>query len=176
MSSVYEVIDTLRQRRHLSQRKLAELAGILPNTMTTLMTRKPLHIPKKYLEAIAPVFGMKWFELLNLSEKGSSMGSRMNKLPSTLTEEDVAAILARDSHRFCFFVQASDDGTYKTATSPIAQSSAHETSLASENQPESDAAQYKRTIILMLDRLNAEGLLEAMHQVVAIACNPDMCK
>ena len=28
----------------------------------------------------------------------------------------------------------------------------------------------------MLNRLNTEGLIEAMHQVTAIARNPDLCK
>ena len=37
-------------------------------------------------------------------------------------------------------------------------------------------AQYRRSIIYMLDRLNTEGLLEAMYQVLTLTRQAEFCK
>jgi len=176
MSNVYEVIDALRQRRHLSQRKLAELAGILPNTMTTLMTRRSPHIRKAYLESLASVFGMKWFELLNLTEEESTAFSQATRVPCALSEEAVSDVLKRDQHRFFFFFHMNNDETPETVVSPITRHISQDESPVLTKQAQNDDAQYKSTILLMLDRLNTDGLLEAMHQVLTLTRQAEFCK
>ena len=175
MANVYDVIDALREHCLLSQRKLAELAGILPNTMTTLMIRRPSRIPKKYLEALAPVFGLKWYELLNMTEADAERFENVNKLPSGLTEEDMAAILTKNGNRFHFFFKRNADGSMDSVIRPSAQTDASNLPALPQHESEDDM-QYKKSILLMLNRLNTEGLLEAMHQVAAIARDPNLCR
>ena len=175
MATVYDVIDALREQRLLSQRKLAELAGILPNTMTTLMIRRPPRIPKKYLEALAPVLGLKWYELLNMTEVDAAKFENVNKLPSGLTEEDMAAILTKNGNRFHFFFKRNADGSMDSVIRPSAQTDASNLPALPQHESEDDV-QYKKSILLMLNRLNTDGLLEAMHQVAAIARDPNLCR
>lgn len=67
--TVYENIDKILRERHISRRKLADLAGINANTLAAVFMRKPDPFPEKYLIPIAealevPVYQLKGLKLL----------------------------------------------------------------------------------------------------------------
>ena len=62
---IYDRIDELAAERNLSRRKLAQLAGINVNTLSTIFKRRPDKFPEKYLESIANALGVSVSEIRN---------------------------------------------------------------------------------------------------------------
>ena len=62
MANVYEIIDMLREGKYMSMRGLARLAGISSTTMASTMARKPKDVSVKFLEKVAKVFGVQWYD------------------------------------------------------------------------------------------------------------------
>jgi len=60
MTTVYDIIDRIREEKNLSTRKLAQLAKIPPTTLESMMTRRPEWAIVSRLQAIARVFGLDW--------------------------------------------------------------------------------------------------------------------
>lgn len=52
---IYDRIDNVLKQKKISRRKLAELAGINVNTMSSLFARRPSNFPRQYLNQIAEV-------------------------------------------------------------------------------------------------------------------------
>ena len=178
MNDVYEVIDTLRKHRKLTGKKLAEMAGMPTTTLATIMGRKPAAIPKKYLVALAEALGVRWNEMLNVSENEYSDAA---KIPSKLSPLDVAEILQN-----LIGYDENSDVRYNVigrGVGPIERQrimSEYGMAMPDTDHDEDDVpacdAQYKRSIIYMLDRLNTEGLLEAMHQVLTLTRQAEFSK
>ena len=181
MNDVYDVIDTLRQKKHLSMRKLATLADIPYTTFTSFMTRRPATIAKSYLEAIAKVLSIEWTDLVSDAEAERASEEGRTKISTVLTTDEKEYILHNlfnDNPRLTGEamlrrpVRAYDEAVQRlTANRPhLSQMNGFE-AIDEENV----ITLYKQTIITMLDRLNIDGLLEAVHLVVALAREPDLC-
>lgn len=178
MNDVYEVIDTLRKHKNMTGKKLAELAGMPVTTLATIMGRKPVAIPKKHLVALANALGVQWYELLNVSECAYPDGA---KIPSKLSPHDVEEIM----HNLIGYDEHCDvryNVIGRGTSGPERQRIMCEYGMTmpgtdhdEEYVPACDV-QYRHSIIFMLNRLNTEGLLEAMHQVAAIARDPNLCR
>lgn len=91
MSSVYEVIDELRERKHLSVRKLAIIAGMPPSTLVSILDRRSVKLSKERLGAIANALGVEWTDLVN--EAASK--ARTYKVSMALTEEEKKCIVEK---------------------------------------------------------------------------------
>ena len=91
MSNVYEVIDELRERKHLSIRKLAILAQMPPTTLVSIMYRQPVALSKARLSMIAKALGVEWTDLVN--EAASQAGTY--KISTALTDEEKEHILEK---------------------------------------------------------------------------------
>ena len=76
----YERIDELLKERHMSRRKLAQIAGININTMSALFMRRPETFPPKYLEKIAAALNVPVTEFTGL---------KLISFPGTVKEEPV---------------------------------------------------------------------------------------
>ena len=63
MSTTYDIIDEELKKRRWSRRKLAEIAGININTMSTIFARRVEPFPEKYLEPIAKALDIAAHEL-----------------------------------------------------------------------------------------------------------------
>ena len=181
MNDVYDVIDTLRQKKHLSMRKLAILAGIPYTTFASFMSRRPATIAKSYLEAIAEVLNVEWTDLVSEAEAEHAAEEGRTKVSTVLTTDEKEYILHNlfnDNPRLTGEAmlrrprRAYDDAVQRlTANGPrFSQMEGFEA-----GDEENTITLYKQTVITVLDRLNIDGLLEAMHLVVALARNPDLC-
>lgn len=178
MNDVYEVIDALRKHRNLTGKKLAEMAGMPTTTLATIMGRKPAAIPKKYIVALAEALDVQWYEMLNVSENEYPDAV---KIPSKLSPLDVAEIL----QNLIGYDENSEVRYHVTGrgVGPIERQrimTEYGMTMPGTDHGEDDApacdAQYKRSIIFMLDRLNTDGLLEAMHQVLTLTRQAEFCK
>lgn len=182
MTDVYAIIDALREHKYLSVRKLAELAGINPSTLATIMARRPKTISRKYLEALGGVLGVMWFDLVNVPEYAYSDDA---KIPAALSAEDAEIVLHAliGSEERTFAHQFLPEKAH-TSRLPEKQMEVELNGRLSALQHDDWEAEegsvqdayYRQSIIYMLGRLNTEGLLEAMHQVAAIARNPSLCR
>ena len=181
MNDVYDVIDTLRQKKHLSMRKLAILAGLPYTTFASFMSRRPATIAKSYLEAIAEVLSVEWTDLVSEAEAERASEEGRTKISTVLTMDEKEYILHNlfnDNPRLQGEAmlrrprKAYDDAVQRlTANRPrFLQAEGLEA-----GDEETAITLYKQTVITMLDRLNIDGLLEVMHLVVALARRPDLC-
>ena len=93
MNDVYDVIDTLRQKKHLSMRKLAILAGLPYTTFASFMSRRPATIAKSYLEAIAEVLSVEWTDLVSEAEAERASEEGRTKISTVLTMDEKEYIL-----------------------------------------------------------------------------------
>lgn len=66
MNSVYETIEELRKANHKSLREIALSADIPYRTFQYMMQHRSNTIRITALDAIAKVFGKRWYELLNI--------------------------------------------------------------------------------------------------------------
>lgn len=178
MNDVYEVIDALRKQRNLTGKKLAEMAGMPTTTLATIMGRKPAAIPKKYLVALAEALGVRWHELLNVSENEYPDGV---KIPSKLSPADVTEILKKligydENSEVRYNVIGRGVGSSERARIMCEYGMTMPSADHGEDDVPACDAQYRRSIIYMLDRLNTEGLLEAMHQVLTLTRQAEFCK
>lgn len=61
----FDKIDELAKAKKISRRRLAQMAGINVNTMSSLYKRRPAKFPEKYIEPIANALGVAPSELKN---------------------------------------------------------------------------------------------------------------
>ena len=180
MNDVFDVIDTVRQKRHLSMRKLATLAHIPYTTFISFMTRRPATLSKTYLEAIAKVLDVEWTDLVSDAEAERVCEENREKISTVLTAEEKEFILHNLFNDNPILlgeamlrkrVRAYDDAVERlTAHGPRLSKTQGADAL---EEPADEL--FKQVIITMLDRLNTDGLLEAMHLIVALARKPDLC-
>lgn len=61
----FDRIDELAKAKKISRRRLAQMAGINVNTMSSLYRRRPARFPERYIEPIANVLRVPPSELRN---------------------------------------------------------------------------------------------------------------
>lgn len=181
MTDVYAIIDALREHKYLSVRKLAELAGINPSTLATIMARKPKSISRKHLEALGGVLGAMWFDLVNVPEYAYSDDA---KIPAALSDEDAEMIFRKligNEEKVCSSkcLPAKNPMTHLFEKQMDEERNGMLSELrrgqGNEDLPDHDA-HYRQSIIYMLERLNTEGLFETMHHVLVLTRTPKYCR
>lgn len=174
MNDVYEVIEALRKYKGLTAKKLAEKAGMPATTLATIMRRQPITIAKKHLTAIANALGVQWYDLLNVSE---SAYPDDEKVSSKLSPSDTEAVLVKLTGEDKYAsVRYSVTGRGTPPQESLDSTTKNGVRIYGSPGASDPSYHYRHSIILMLNRLNTEGLIEAMHQVTAIARNPNLCK
>lgn len=69
----YDLIDKLLAEKHMSRRKLAELAGISVNTLSAAFRRKTKNISIDSVMRIADVLQVNWWELMGYEDYGGGV-------------------------------------------------------------------------------------------------------
>ena len=163
--NIFEVIETLRKARGLSGRKLADLAGIRPTTFASMMSRKPLKIPKAYLQSLAAVLGVRWYDLINTS-MDAYPGDGVT-VPTMLSPEEKEEVLLK-------VLGPNADPCEIYAEQVAAQGNplnANPVNFA--NYDNVIHEQHKQAICLILDTLNAHGLREVMNFAMQLSNDPN---
>lgn len=170
MRSVYEVIDALRLEHRLTGRALAQKAGINPPTYTAFMARRPPSISKKHLVALAEVFDLKWYDLVNHPGDHAADPERDYKMPTSISDEDFNAVIGRYCSERVIEMMEKEKGVGVTE-----RGAAPNEGRLFDLDEEAARAQYRRSIYFMTAKLNTKGIMRAMQQVLALCDNPEFC-
>ena len=162
---VYDLIEVTRHERKISSRQLAIDAKIAPTTLASLISRRPDTIKIDDLSKIAKVFEMTWCELLNKPESFAEKYALETRVPVSMTKEDIIAVSTKLGNKYSF-----DSGLYREAkivSNPIGAPRRKR----AVDIPESNS-EFMRSIALLLGKLNDEGLILAMRQIIDIVSDP----
>lgn len=177
MSSVYDVIDELREAKHLSMRKLAELAGIKPTTLVSMMKRRPDTIKSTTLANIAAVFGVKWYQLIGKTEDDPVARMDDVKVQAAMSELEKEDIV--DQILNAPFEMPSKDAIIQDAINMYVQEVVNvyaDTEDEDSPKKENDSVVLRGGIYLMLNQLNRKGLLKVMAYVLDVAQDSECSK
>ena len=163
INDLYDIIDAMRKKSGMSSRSLALLAKVPPTTLASLMSRRPATIDKEVLKRIASVFNVSWVALLNKTDSFAEECENELRIPVAMTKEDVQAVNER-------VVAAMPKRVYSRIVSRVPED------IDPDEFDTSSEAAFRRSIYLVLNRLNENGLLEAMRRVLEVAGNPAYCK
>lgn len=157
MTTVYDIIDRIREEKNLSTRKLAQLAKIPPTTLESMMTRRPEWAIVSRLQAIARVFGLDWTDFYEPGREEYVIEDVPARVSCQIASEAVEDILKHA-------LEKSGEGIAVAA-------------YKREPQPEAtDEHLFRKSTAAILNRLNSEGLMEAMRHLLEIAADPRYCK
>ena len=187
IETVFDVIDKLRTMRYLSQRKLASLANIHPTTFASMVSRCPKFIKRDTLAAIAKVFDLEWYDLIGLEKDSIPEDLLDARIPTALTRNQVATVMRRIGEKqpgfsFEMYFAENGEGVMVTHTHKIFKADDGNDEINASVKPvlpieapsketaETELSdQFKQSFMFVLDKLNSDGLLEAMRSVLAIA-------
>lgn len=182
--NVYELIEVLRFKNDLSSRQMAIQAGVSPATLASIMTRRPPRIAIETLDKIASVYGIRWYELLN---KDSSYADRFlmaGRTPVTMTADDVNAVGNRilgitditmyvDKAHERYLQRVEDAKTIVKYASAQQDNS----EMPGRIVPVPGGTdEFRNSLFFVLNKLNDDGLMEAMRRILDVANDPKYCK
>lgn len=165
MKDIYDVIDELREKKGLSRRKLALMAGINPATFASMMMRRPDNISVTYLMPIADVLGVNLYDLMGMSDTHRIHIKSDAPLSSSLAEDQ--------GHRSNNSSSAEEEPNYgveATGRGSAPRELMYE--LGTRAYDNACRQNYKRSILLMLEQLNNDGLKEAMRLIAEMTASP----
>lgn len=161
--TVYDVIAAVRQLRGLSIRKLATLANISPTTLTSMLDRKPEKVPFRTLDAIAQVFDLGWMDLFNYEDDHVPEVDATGKVSVALIEGDFERIMGRLAE-------------IKVVSPPNKLVSWNRNTHRSDWQAINGCSdEFRRSINFVLERLNSDGLVEAMRRILELEKDERYC-
>ncbi len=166
---VYDLIEVTRHERKISSRQLAIDAKIAPTTLASLISRRPNTIKIDDLSKIAKVFEMTWCELLNKPESFAKKYALETRVPVSMSKEDIIAVSTKLGNKYSF-----DSGLYREVKANPNPIGAPRRKRAVDI-PESNS-EFVRSIVLLLGKLNDEGLILAMRQIIDIVSDPKYVK
>lgn len=172
--SVYDLIEVLRLRNGMSGRKLAKLAEVSSATLASLITRQPSTIGIDTLDKIAQVFGVKWYELLNRPSSIVEDCILDSRVSVVMTKEDIMAVGERLMSGFDFM--PSIDKIHNLEKRERKVLGIEKEAVISPEVATPGKDEFRSVIFFVLDRLNHDGLLEAMRRILDVANDPKYCK
>lgn len=169
MKDFYDLIEGLRKEARISSKELAIRANTPVTTLASIMSRRPETLDRRTLDRIARVFGSKWDEILDLSEEQADRYAYYAKMriPVTMSQESVERVYAKLVKKLDFSGTVRPIGRYHPNPN---------TTQASKIDVHTDWDSFKSSITLVLDKLNDDGLMEAMRRILDVANDPKYCK
>ena len=167
-TNVHEIIIGICDAHRITTRRLAMLAGIPPTTLESAVMRQSDKISIRMLASIAQVFGMPWYALLTMSDDPESL--KRDKNPNRISV--VVAKAEAEQIIQCF------------AGLPLPELKKREKSakwctglLQQSGEAEVSGEEHLRQgIMVVLQKLNSEGLLQVMRHALAVASKPEYCR
>ena len=169
MKDFYDLIEELRKEAKISSKELAIRANTPVTTLASIMSRRSETLDRRTLDRIARVFGSKWDEILDLSEEQADRYAYYPKMriPVTMTQDSVERIYAKLVKRLDFSGTARPIGRFRPNPN---------TEKPTKSDIHTDWDSFKSSITLVLNRLNDDGLMEAMRRILDVANDPKYCK
>lgn len=169
MKDFYDLIEELRKEARISSKELAIRANTPVTTLASIMSRRPETLDRRTIDRIARVFGSKWEEILDLSEQQADSYAYCPKvrIPVAMTQDSVERVYAKLMKRLDFSGSArSIERVYPNLN----------TAKPSKSDDLTDWNSFKSSITLILNKLNDDGLMEAMRRILDVANDPKYCK
>ena len=152
MTTVFDIINELREAKKMTIRGLGEMAEIKPTTFESMMARRPRSIDIERLDKIARVFGLCWDDLFEYGREAHGIGTEHPKVDTYIKDEEKSRIVERA------FTLAGMEALIPTYV---------------YKRPEKDkASQFRETLHTLIDSLNEDGVMEAMWKLSEIGRNP----
>lgn len=167
INDLYDIIDAMRKKYHMSSRTLATQAKIPATTLASMMSRRPATIDKEALVRIASVFNVAWYRLFNMTEDAAAKYEDELRISTVMTKEDV-------EHVYNHLVRPLDCSARYRAIGLY--SSENHSALNARYQRNEREHGFRSSILFVLDKLNDDGLMEAMRRVLDVANDPKYCK
>ena len=168
MENVYEIITRLREKNKLSTRTLAVIAHIPPTTLESAILRHPDTVSVRMLTKIGRAFGVEWHELLSTSADPGlvSLGAKAPRVPSAVDPEEAEKIV---EHILSIPMPPPEEGAIVVSDGQKTQPSYRYGRTASAEE------HFCQSILVVLRKLNSDGLMEAMRRILDVASNPAYC-
>lgn len=165
MVTVYDVIAEICRNRQITLRRLAMSAGIPPTTLESAIQRRPERVSMRMVESIAQVFGMPWYALLTTSDDEEQVARCKNPrwVYSTIREEEAERIV-RNFEVLPMLVQEASATTAQWREG---------TSLQSLSLEATGDEYLRQGIMVVLRKLNSDGLMEVMRHALEAASKPE---
>ena len=174
MYKIYDLIESLRKWKGYSLREVAQKAAITYTTLASIMSRRSPTISKRTLTQIATVFEVEWYVLLNCKNESEPVLIKTGRfsdeprIETYLSEMDAKQILHR--------IIGDEYMQYLTVLDELKKSTFQSKATGYEVQCDQTLRlQFKQSIDFVLNKLNDEGLMEAMRRVLDIAQDPKFC-
>ena len=174
MSDVYEVIEAVRMWRGYSMLEVSQKADVKYTTIASLMKRRSSHMSKEILMRLASALGVDWYKMLNCEsaeEPTDIFTGRYSDEPRILTElsemdvkQALREIIGDEYEKFL----TRSREKVKIPNAPVIK--------PASCRQNSSRDQFKQSIDFVLDKLNDDGLMEAMRRMLDIAKDPMYCK
>lgn len=166
INDLYDIIDAMRKKYHMSSRTLAIRAGIPVTTLASMMSRRPATIDKSVLEKLASVFHVEWFRLLNLTDAKADEYADELRIPTKMEKEDVDHVYRRIVKTLDCTERFHEIGKYPSPNSGFV----YQRSMREKEH------EFQQSIMFVLEKLNDDGLMEAMRRILDVANDPKYCK
>lgn len=167
MNDLYDIIDAMRKKYRMSSRTLAMQAKIPATTLASMMTRRPATIDKEALVRIASVFCVEWYRLLNMTEDEASKCEDELRISTAMTAQDVEYV-------YNHVVKPLDCSVrYRAMELSNAERQCMLKPIHQRNEREHG---FRSSILFVLEKLNDDGLMEAMRRILDVANDPKYCK
>ena len=167
INDLYDIIDVMRKKYRMSSRTLAMHAEIPVTTLASMMSRRPATIDKEALARIASVFGVAWYRLLNMTKDEAAKYEDELRISTKMTQEDVEQVYNHLVSPLAFGIRFRERGMC---------SSENHSTLNTVSQRNEREHGFRGSILFVLDKLNDDGLMEAMRRILDVANDPKYCK
>lgn len=164
MNDLYDIITALRQKHRMSLRMLALQSHIPPTTLASLMSRRPSTIDKSMLLNIALTFDVNWVDMLNKPESYATECALQDRIPVEMTQEDIEAV--RKKLIDPLIAKISFKVPYEQRLQTCQRNFLYH----------SNKNDFERSFMFVLNKLNDDGLLEAMKRILEITEEPKFRK
>lgn len=164
--TVLDLIEVLRLMKEMSSRQLAISANVSTATLASLINRKPATISIETLDRLANVFGARWYELLNKPASIADEYVLEKRVPVVMSRSNIAEVGYRLTGNRDFMVHV--DRLRHLDQREDRSSHVHRKETSSLNEQD----RFKESLSFVLDKLNDDGLMEAMRRIVDVANDP----
>ena len=155
--TVYDVIKEIKKNQGLSTRQLAYYADIPPTTLESTLKRDSRKVSVEFLTSLGHVFDVPWHAFLTMypDERREETMKESGWVPSEVDDAEAEMIIQRISEQPARRIErASSD------MQPALRASMSEEEL------------FLQTSYMLLQKLNREGLMAAMQQLLRLTEDP----
>lgn len=168
--TVYDIIEVLRLKNNMSSRRLAIEANVSVATLASLINRQPPTIAIETLDKISNVFGVKWYELLNKPASYENEFVLEKRVSVYMTQDDILAVGERLTGDYSFMAHV--EKLHRLEEREQRATRIHKKEAPSPTGKD----EFKNSLFFVLNKLNEEGLMEAMRRILDVANDPKYCK